>query len=400
MKNNMKKYTEQEYKKDELLAIIAANLELDATRKQQMESAYRAVNTVLSKDEDFFKDLTINVYAQGSLLIGTTIKPLPGKEFDLDIVLHIESSYLNHTPAEIYDELYRVLSNHDTYKTLLKKKNRCVRIDYNSDFHMDILPGCMISLNNNRLMIPEDNRRISWSRTHPKGYGEWFKEIAERNKSSFLLQERYNLMLEAKIETEDLPLDIYLKTPLQRTVQIVKRYRDLYYQNRDTSKEPAVSSIVLTTLLAQCHEGNFSIQEALKNAVLKLKKLANDYKFRKIKFAVYNPVDNHEDADKRENFTDSWEDKHYESFVGFVEDFDKKLNAFIGADTNENNYKDLFGNGYYKENVQRLVELEERLKGKPMLTNLLAGAAYTDSNGHINGSTGVKNATHRFYAQS
>lgn len=396
----MKKYTEQEYKKDELLAIIASNLELDVTRKQQMESAYRAVNAVLSKDEDFFKDFTINVYAQGSLLIGTTIKPLSGEEFDLDIVLHIEDSYLKHTPSEIYNELYRVLSNHDTYKPLLQRKNRCIRINYNSDFHMDILPGCIITINNNRLMIPEDERRISWSRTHPKGYAEWFKEIAERNKSSFLLQERYNLMLEAKIETEDLPLDIYLKTPLQRTVQIVKRYRDLYYKNKDTSQTPAVSSIVLTTLLAQCHEGSFSIQEALKNAVLKLKKLANDYKFRKIKFAVYNPVDNHEDTDKRENFTDSWEDKHYESFLGFVEDFDKKLNAFIGADTNENNYKDLFGNGYYKENVQRLVELEERLKGKPILTNLLAGTAYTDANGLINSSKGVKNGTHGFYAQS
>ena len=124
------------------------------------------------------------------------------------------------------------------------------------------------------------------------------------------------------------------------------------------------------------------------------------YKFRKIKFAVYNPVDNHEDTDKRENFTDSWEDKHYESFLGFVEDFDKKLNTFIGADTNENNYRDLFGNGYYKENVQRLVELEERLKGKPILTNLLAGTAYTDANGLINSSKGVKNGTHKFYAQS
>lgn len=400
MRNNMRKYTEQEYKKDELLAIIAANLELDASRKQQMESAYRAVNDVLSRDEEFFKNITINVYAQGSLLIGTTIKPLSGEEFDLDIVLHIEDSYLKHTPAEIYDELYRVLSNHETYKPLLEKKNRCVRINYNSDFHMDVLPGCIISINNNRLMISEDERRISWSRTSPKEYAAWFKEIAERDKSSFLLQARYNLMLEAKIETEDLPLDIYLKTPLQRTVQIVKRYRDLYYQNKDTSKTPSVSSIVLTTLLAQCHEGNFSIQEALKNAGQKLRKLADDYKIRNIKFAVYNPVDNHEDKNKRENFTDSWEDKHYESFVGFAEDFREKLNAFIGDDTNEINYKDLFGNGYYKENVQRLVKLEEKLKGNSILAPLLSGSAYTDSTGNINTSTGVKNGDHGFFAQS
>ncbi|MGL2986351.1 SMODS domain-containing nucleotidyltransferase [Flavobacterium sp. RSSA_27] len=399
MKNNMKKYTEIEYQKEELLAITAANLELDTTRIQQMESAYRAVNDVLSNDETFFKDYKINVYAQGSLLIGTTIKPLSGQEFDLDIVLHIESSYLNHTPAEIYDALYRVLSNHDTYKPLLEKKKRCVRIDYNSDFHMDILPGCIITINNNRLMIPEDERRNSWSRTNPKDYAVWFKEIAERNKSSFILQERYNLMLKAAVETEDLPLDVYKKTPLQSTVQIVKRYRDLFYQGKETSKMPAVSSIVLTTLLAQCHEGNLSIQEALVNASQKLRKLAEGYKVRKEKFAIYNPVDNYEDKDKRENFTDSWEDKHYNSFVAFVEDFAKKLNAFLNNGTNETSYKELFGNGFYKQNIQTLVKLEERVKGNNQFATLLAGNAYTDNRGNINTTTGVRNGSHGFFAQ-
>ena len=154
MKNNYSKYKEEEYKKDELLAIIASNLELDETRKQQMITAYQAVNKVLYADEDFFKNYTVNVYAQGALLIGTTIKPLPGKEFDLDIVVNLDDSYLNHTPREIYDEVYRVLNAHGTYTPLLQKKNRCIRINYNSDFHMDILSGCKISSDNTRLMIP------------------------------------------------------------------------------------------------------------------------------------------------------------------------------------------------------------------------------------------------------
>lgn len=400
MRNNLNRYTEQELKKDELLAIIASNLELDETRKSQMKSAYKAVNDILAKDENFFKGYTISVYAQGSLLIGTTIKPLAGKEFDLDIVLHIEDSFLNHTPSEIYDELYRVLAEHETYRPLLQEKNRCVRINYNSDFHMDILPGCIIMKDNTRLMIPLDKKRIFWSRTNPKGYFEWFNEISERNRTSFLLQERYGMLLEAKIETEDLPTDLYLKTPLQRTVQIVKRYRDLYYQNKDTERTPAISSIVLTTLLAQIHAGSHSIQEALKNAASKLKGLADDFKYKGVKFTVYNPVDNHEDKNERENFTDSWEERHYNSFVGFVEDFQRKLNIFLGNSTNEFNYKDLFGNGYYKENIQALVKLEESRKGNQKLAALLAGTAYTSADGMINMSTGVKNGSHGFYAES
>ena len=170
--------------------------------------------------------------------------------------------------------------------------------------------------------------------------------------------------------------------------------------HKDTSKIPAISSIVLTTLLAQSHADNLSIHEALKNAVQKLKKLADDYKLHKIKFTVYNPVDNHDDNSKRENFTDSWEDKHYNSFVGFIEDFEKKLNVFVNNSTNETNYKDLFGNGYYKQNIQTLVKLEESFKGNPQLAALLSGTAYTDSSGKINTSSGVKNGSHGFYSES
>src|SRR5690606_2212692 len=157
MKNN---YTEQQYITEELLALAAANLELDETRKKQMISAYEAVNKVFDDNEEFIKNYTVNVYAQVSLILGTTIKPLPGKEFDLDNVLKVDDSYLNHTPKEIYDEVYRVLSEHGTYEPLLQKKNRCIRINYNSDFHMDILPGCKITSDNSRVRSEENTSEL------------------------------------------------------------------------------------------------------------------------------------------------------------------------------------------------------------------------------------------------
>lgn len=399
MRNNYTKYKKEEFKKEELLAIAAANLELDDTRKEQMISAYKAVNDVFDKDEEFFKDYTVNVYAQGSLLIGTTIKPLPGKEFDLDIVLKLDDSYLNHTPKEIYDEVFRVLDNHGTYSPLLQKKNRCIRINYNSDFHMDILSGCKITSDGTRLMIPNDKTLMDWSRTDPKGYDAWFKNISEKHKSQFMLTERFVMLTEAKVETEDLPKDVYFKSPLQRTVQIIKRYRDLYYENKDLVKTPAISSIVLTTLLAQSYDEELSIQAALKNAMTKMKGFADNYKYKGIRFQVYNPIDLYPDKDKRENFTDSWTDKHYDSYVGFVTDLERKVSTFLSNSTNEQNYKDLFGNGYYKQNIQTLVKLEESFKGNHQLAALLSGTAYTDSSGQINTSSGVKNESHGFYAE-
>lgn len=393
-------YTEEQYITEELLAIAAANLELDETRKKQMHSAYKAVNDVFDKDEEFFKDYTVNVYAQGSLIIGTTIKPLSGKEFDLDILLKVDDSCWNHTPKEIYDEVYRVLSEHGTYSPLLQKKNRCIRINYNSDFHMDILPGCKITTDNTRVMIPNDKTLKDWSRTDPKSYANWFLNIAKKHQSQFMLTERFNMLVEAKVETEDLPRDVYVKSPLQRTVQIVKRYRDLYYDNRDLAKTPAISSVVLTTILAQSYSEELSIQLALKSALIKLKNLADGYKYKGIKFPVYNPIDLYPDRDKRENFTDSWTDLHYNSFVGFVEALEKKINVFLHNPKSEQNYLGLFGNGYYKENIQTLIKLNEALKGKSQLAAILAGTARTDTAGNINATTGVKNGSHGFFAES
>lgn len=393
-------YTEEQYKTEELLAIVAANLELDETRKKQMHSAYNAVNDVFDKDQEFFKDYKVNVYAQGSLILGTTIKPLPGNEFDLDIVLRVEDSYLNHTPKEIYDEVYNVLSEHGTYSPLLQKKNRCIRINYNSDFHMDILPGCKITTDNTRVMIPNDKTLRDWSRTDPKSYANWFLNIAEKHQSQFMLAEKWNSITKASVETEDLPRDVYVKSPLQRTVQIVKRYRDLYYDKRDLTKTPAISSVVLTTILAQSYSEELSIQSALKNALIKLKNLADGYKYKGIKFPVYNPIDLYPDRDKRENFTDSWTDLHYNSFVGFVEALEKKINVFLHNPKNEENYLGLFGNGYYKQNVQTLINLNEALKGKPQLASILGGTARTDAAGNINTTTGVKNGSHGFFAET
>ena len=119
--------------REELLARIAQELQLDKTRLERMETAYNAVADVLKKDEDFFNDLEIEVYAQGSKRIGTTVKPINGPDFDLDTVLHIYDVYNNHSPNEVYNALVRSLEKDSYYKTIMEKKKRCVRLNYKSE---------------------------------------------------------------------------------------------------------------------------------------------------------------------------------------------------------------------------------------------------------------------------
>src|SRR5699024_8095450 len=197
--------------REELLARIAQELQLNQDRIRRMETAYKAVSDVLKADKDFFEDLKIEVYAQGSKRIGTTVRPINGNDFDLDIVLHIYDPYYRHTPAEIFNSLVRVLSNNDNYKSIIEIKNRCVRVNYKSDFHMDILPACMPNeFEKFAIKIPERTLK-NWSSGNPRGFAEWFKRIANSADEPVLMRFA-NSLIKAEVETEDLPNELYLKT--------------------------------------------------------------------------------------------------------------------------------------------------------------------------------------------
>jgi len=373
--------------REELLARIAQELQLDKSRSDRMEIAYNAVADLLKRDNDFFDKLEIEVYAQGSKRTGTTVKPINGEDFDLDIVLHIYDPYYNHSPEEIFNALVRSLEKDSYYKEIMEKKSRCVRLNYKSDFHMDILPGCMPDLfQKEMIMIPEKALK-SWTSGNPKGFSKWFLEIAVSAKEPYL--RRYaEVLLKAQVETEKLPTELYLKSPLQRGVQLIKRCRDIYFQDKDFR----VSSIVLTTLIAQFYEGEESIFETLDQVVNRIKASYLDAFSRKVKFKVINPVNPDED------FTDSWTDRHYESFYNFISDFHKKWNSLKNSfESSKEDYIQLFGEGVYKKALSdqafnfRNSTKDYFAKSSGLITS---GKALTDFKGNINTNSGYKNEPH------
>ncbi|MGE9313214.1 nucleotidyltransferase [Niabella sp. CJ426] len=373
--------------REELLARIAQELQLDKTRLDRMESAYHAIAELLRNDEDFFDGLVIEVYAQGSKRIGTTVKPINNEDFDLDTVLHIYDPYYNHSSEQIYNALVRALEKDAYYKSIMQKKKRCVRLNYKGDFHIDILPACMPNVNEKEvIMIPEKALK-SWSSGNPKGFANWFITIAN-SVSQSMLRKFSTVLLEAQIETEPLPEELYLKTPLQRAVQLLKRYRDIYFQNKDYR----VSSVVITTLAAQFYQGENSIFEAIDNIVLRIKAEYSESLNKGYRFKVLNPVN------KEEDFTDSWTSVHYQCFYDFVIDFHKKWQKLkTSFETSKDDYIQLFGEGIYKKSLNEQFRAFSKSTGNSFVTSsslITSGVAYTNSQGNINASQGIKNGSH------
>lgn len=373
--------------REELLARIAQELQLDKTRLERMETAYNAVYDLLKKDEDFFKDLDVEIYSQGSKRIGTTVKPINDEDFDLDTVMHIYDLYSNYTPTQIYNALVKVIESNDYYKSIYEKKDRCIRLNYKSDFHMDILPACMENdYDKERIAIPE-KRLQSWSSGNPKGFAKWFLQIANSVKSS-MLRSYTQQLLEAKVESEPLPDELYEKTPLQRSVQLIKRYRDMYYQNR----EYKVSSIVLTTLMARFYNGEESIFDAIDNITSRIKNGYLEAVNSNLRFKVLNPVNSNED------FTDSWTDKHYLSFYNFINDFYTKWQILKSDfETSGHEYIELFGEGIYKKSLAEQIKAFSSTSSDVITKAngvILGDKAFTDSKGQINETKGTRNEPH------
>lgn len=374
--------------REELLARIAQELQLDKSRIERMESAYKAVYELIKSDDIFFHDFEVELYSQGSKRIGTTVKPISGNDFDLDMVLHIHSLYSNFTPSQIYNALVKVIESNNYYESIREKKDRCIRLNYKGDFHMDILPGCMIEYNNlEKIAIPE-KRLSDWSSGNPKGFANWFLEIANSVKEPMLKQFSESI-LQANVDSEPLPNDdIYTKTPLQRAVQLVKRYRDIYYQR----KEFPVSSIVLTTLMGKYYNGEDSIYSTIDHCILELKNEYNVAINSKVKFKISNPVNSEED------FTDSWTEDHYFSFSNFINDLYKKWDSLKDEfEISSNGYVQLFGEGVYKKSLQDQIKTLSQYSSDANTKSsafILSNNAVTDSKGQINTNKGVKNEHH------
>jgi hypothetical protein len=354
---------------DDLLARAAEKLQLDKSRKERIESSYNAVQDFIKNDKTFFKDVDFEIYPQGSVRIATTVKPIENNEFDLDIVLHIlGKNYMENNPMTVYNELKRRLRESEKYDPMIELKTRCVRLNYSGDFHMDILPGCQQNLSDSNIIMIPDRELKEWLTSNPRGYGDWFLRKAESVKQT---------LLEKAYAAEKIPIDEFAsKKPLQRAVQIIKRYRDLHFEK---SKDYITPSIVLTTIAGEYYNGEDSIFNTIDSIVSQIYQKINLNPKQRLK--VTNPVNREED------FTDKW-DNEPEYFLAFTRFIDslysnwQNLKKDHGILEESNILKGILGDTLFSDSIKDQTLLVEQSRQKGTLfattsTGMLSSAKET-----------------------
>lgn len=272
---------------DFLLTEVTGALQLTGAQVDRLESAYAAVAAWLEEPgTPLARFRPLLVYPQGSAAIGTSVRPRGRDEFDLDFVLEVSS--FTGSPMELYELLLKRLEAHGVYSKMVERKRRCVRLNYEGDFHADILSSRTVRDGSppGSIEVPDRETPNTWSYSNPRGFKRWFDGRSASADAQPLV-------------ARALPLpstwDADSRTVLQRIVQLVKRQRDVVLD-----EAVAPPSIVLTTLLAEVYAGQTSLYEGLASALDEVELLVERSRPRLV---VLNPTN------RKEDFSEKWDEE-------------------------------------------------------------------------------------------
>jgi len=286
--------TDQNSQLDELLGVSIADFDIPNSIYLLAVSRYQDLGNWLSSYWGTSPTDGL-IYPQGSLRLGTVVQPVNVRDdYDLDLVCRRDLAKSSTTQAALKADCGTgitgyVRTNPDGLPTR-KEGGRCWTLDYPGEpFHMDVLPAIPNTDAGGNAIWLTDRQLREWQPSNPIGYADWFHFVMRQD----FIRERD--FLAKRMDVAAVP-DWQVKTPLQRTVQALKRHRDMHFAKSPKDK-PA--SIIITTLAARAYAGGGTLYEVLTDVSAKMPDLVEA---RNGIYWVANPVQ------PDENFADRWRD--------------------------------------------------------------------------------------------
>ncbi len=276
--------------------LLVESLEVPQSSYEAAENRYRDLGQWLhDKTNAKCAQFDPKVSPQGSFRLGTAIKPWKRADYDLDLTCKLQigitpSTHSQKTLKELVGADLKAYRKERGIEEELEEHKRCWRLYYQDSlsFHMDTLPAVPHEEQTRRALqermikagVAEalasdvssfalaitDKKRPNyaiispdWNVSNPEGYARWFE--SRMRQAGEMLRKR--ALMEHVASVDALPVYRW-KTPLQRVVQLLKRHRDVMFDDNQDGKP---ISIIITTLAARAYAGQADLYSSL-NAVL------------------------------------------------------------------------------------------------------------------------------------
>jgi hypothetical protein len=298
-----------------LLDTIVDTLDIPRSYYEKAAARHKSLGDWLCRPESAVAIFRPHVSPQGSFRLGTVNRPLhKGERYDLDnvTVLTMPKDRLSQKAIkQLYGAEIEAYANAHGIIAPLEEKDRCWRLVYADevDFHLDTLP-CVpeeeaiiqaliargvsphlamraVALTDRRHPLYDQRTRMLLS-SNPRGFATWF---VERTRPYALRRLRQLVQAGRYASVEDVP-PYEWKTPLQQSIQILKRHRDVMFSDLPELKP---ISMIITNLAAQSYAGEEDTWSALQTIVERMPAFVNSQRPR-----VPNP------ADPAEDYADKW----------------------------------------------------------------------------------------------
>jgi hypothetical protein len=240
---------------DELLLQLVRLIQLSKELRLKAIRRVRELTQTLRNPSNPYSRLDPAVYIQGSVRIGAAISAIGhDDQFDVDTMVERRTSR-RLDPEEQISALYVAVGNISDTKA---KKNRCVQLRW-PDMHIDTTPS---------VLAPEWPMRSSeiydrsgttlgerWPIANPEDFALWFlTQVGERYAQAV---EQFYSQPDKFEFPEDRPNAVY-------GLQLIKRFRNVRYEDRDEkngSKRPP--SVLLTYFAGICANPSLSLTEQI-----------------------------------------------------------------------------------------------------------------------------------------
>ena len=293
---------------NEMYKTLGKNIDISDELFEDAVKEYQNLGRWLDRNTP---DYSLSVYPQGSFALGTVVKPITEKDdYDLDLVCEFFLSYGLTARQLKVDVVKPLLVKYRRITGDIVEKRRCWHVEYEEvpNFHMDIIPAVDQLTYVDITDHDEEMDSYSYIGSNPKGYVNWFfercKKMTDSMYNTYILNENLHVD-EADVERVK---RYKIKTPLQRAVQLLKRHRDIMFEDKAVKLKPV--SIIITTIAGQLYENEDNIFDALNSILSKAEEYISDNKIGE-QYYIENP------SYPGENFADKW-NEHPERASAFI----------------------------------------------------------------------------------
>lgn len=193
-------------------SFLKETVNLNQTRLDLLEARVESIVVTAGLD-DVIGPMLVTYIPQGSWAHRTIIKPVGRDEYDADFLLQLnENDDWSPNPKRYIHETEAAFRRSTTYRDMVQRKNRCVRIIYAGACHVDVVPYIV---RDDGSKVIANGAKDSFEETNPEGFTAWMKEK-----------------------------DDLANGNLRRVIRLVKYIRD----SKNTFSCP---SVILTTLLGE-----------------------------------------------------------------------------------------------------------------------------------------------------